>query len=71
MDIEIQALIANNTWIYTTLPTCKKAIGFKWVYKTKFHVYGPSERHKAKLVAKGFTQIACINFFHTFHILLS
>lgn len=66
MDIEIQALIANNIWIYTTLPTCKKAIGFKWVYKTKSHVDRSSERHKARLVAKGFTQIACINFFHTF-----
>ncbi|KAI5391098.1 hypothetical protein KIW84_076093 [Lathyrus oleraceus] len=43
MDIDIQALMANKTWVYIPLPPGKKAIECKWVYKTKFHVDGSIE----------------------------
>ncbi|XP_074293776.1 uncharacterized protein LOC141620932 [Silene latifolia] len=33
MNKELQALEDNHTWILTTLPPGKKAIGAKWVYK--------------------------------------
>lgn len=67
MDTEIQALIANKTRISIPLPSGKKAIGCKWVYKTKFHVDGFIERNKARLVTQGFTQVIGIDFFHTFY----
>ena len=46
---------ANHTWYLTSLPPGKKAIGCKWVHKTKLKVDGSTERHKAWLVAKGYT----------------
>lgn len=36
MATKIKALESNNIWTITTLPPGKKAIGCKWVYKTKF-----------------------------------
>ena len=45
MDEEIHAIKKKDTWKLTNPPEHKKAIGVKWVYKTK-----------AKLVDKGYKQ---------------
>jgi len=54
MDQELHALETNGTWILTTLPKGKKALTSKWVYKTKYRPDGSVERHKARLVIRGF-----------------
>jgi len=66
MQDELQALAANNTWQLTPLPSGKKTIGCKWVYKIKYHYDGTVERHKARVVAKGFTQLEGLDFLDTF-----
>jgi len=66
MQDELQALAANNTWQLNPLPPGKKTIGCKWVYKIKYHSYGIVERHKARVVAKGFTQLEGLDFLDTF-----
>jgi hypothetical protein len=53
MDSEIDSIEKNNTWELTTLPEGSKAIGVKWIYKTKFNEMGKIEKYKARLVAKG------------------
>ncbi|GAU40443.1 hypothetical protein TSUD_397620, partial [Trifolium subterraneum] len=63
---ELSALMKNNTWSMTTLPSHKKAIGCKWVFKLNLHADGSIERHKARLVAKGFTQIEGLDYTYTF-----
>ncbi|XP_015960956.1 uncharacterized protein LOC107484915 [Arachis duranensis] len=55
---EILALETNKTWVITTLPKGKCAVGCKWVFKTKLKPDGLVKRHKARLVAKGYTQLA-------------
>ncbi|KAL0436217.1 UNVERIFIED_CONTAM: Retrovirus-related Pol polyprotein from transposon RE1 [Sesamum radiatum] len=57
MKEEIEALEKNRTWDITPLPTGKRAIGSKWVFKLKLNSDGSVNRYKARLVAKGYNQI--------------
>lgn len=66
MDKEIQALIENHTLDIISLPTGKKPIDCRWVYKGKHRTDGSLERLKARLVVRGFTQKAGIDYEKTF-----
>lgn len=66
MNIELNALELNNIWDIVTLPQGKKAIGSKWIYKTKFKPNGEVEKHKARLVILGCYQKPCVDFNETF-----
>jgi Reverse transcriptase (RNA-dependent DNA polymerase) len=46
----------------TDLPKEHKSIGVKWVYKKKITPQGTIERHKVKLVVKGYRQKTGINY---------
>eukprot|EP00253_Pinus_taeda_P028656 PITA_28656 len=56
MDEENNAIERNKTWDLVELPKGKEVIGVKWVYKTKSNAEGKIERHKARLVVKGYKQ---------------
>eukprot|EP00253_Pinus_taeda_P029616 PITA_29616 len=56
IDEEMNVIERNKTWDLVELPKGKEVIGVKWVYKTKSNVEGKIERHKAKLVVKGYKQ---------------
>eukprot|EP00253_Pinus_taeda_P016070 PITA_16070 len=56
MDEEMNAIERNKTWELVELPKGKEVIGVKWVYKTKNNAKGKIERHKARLVVKGYKQ---------------
>ena len=66
MERELNALQKNDTWVLTTLPPGKKALSSKWVYKTKYKADGSIERHKARLVIRGFAQVKDKDYKHTF-----
>ena len=66
MNEELESLKKNGTFECTALPENRKAIGCKWVYKTKLNADGSVSRHKARLVARGFTQIPGIDYDETF-----
>ncbi|PWA92889.1 zinc finger, CCHC-type [Artemisia annua] len=66
MEIELDSINKNNTWILTTLPENQKAIGLKWVFKTKRDAQGKIIRYKARLVAKGYVQEQGIDFDEVF-----
>nr|GEV51639.1 ribonuclease H-like domain, reverse transcriptase, RNA-dependent DNA polymerase [Tanacetum cinerariifolium] len=60
--VELDSINRNNTWELTTLPKGHKAIGLKWVFKTKKDANGNIIKHKARLVAKGYIQEHGIDF---------
>ncbi|XP_031494234.1 uncharacterized mitochondrial protein AtMg00820-like [Nymphaea colorata] len=66
MAVEVRALEENSTWDVIDLPPNKRPIGCKWVYKLKYHADGTIERHKAGLVAKGYTQTEGVDYIETF-----
>jgi hypothetical protein len=53
---ELKSIEKNKTWDLCELPSDKKAIGVKWVYKVKQNPEGKVIKYKARLVAKGFLQ---------------
>eukprot|EP00253_Pinus_taeda_P006722 PITA_06722 len=56
MNEEIGTIERSKTWELVDLPEGKDAIGVKWVYKTKSNAEGKIDRHKARLVVKGYEQ---------------
>jgi hypothetical protein len=55
MEDEYHSLLANGTWELTTLPKSCKAVGCKWVFKTKRDAAGEIGRYKRRLVGRGFS----------------
>nr|GEX60086.1 zinc finger, CCHC-type [Tanacetum cinerariifolium] len=66
MKVELDSINRNNTWKLTTIPKGHKAIGLKWVFKTKKDANGNIVKHKARLVAKGYIQKHGIDFEEVF-----
>ena len=65
-DAEYQSLLENKTWDLVELPSNRKTIGCKWVFKAKRGKDGKVERLKARLVAKGYTQKLNVDYDETF-----
>ena len=66
MHEELQALDENKTWNIVKLPHEKKIVACCWIYKIKYRSDGTIERHKARLVARGFTQTYGEDYKETF-----
>nr|GEW42699.1 ribonuclease H-like domain, reverse transcriptase, RNA-dependent DNA polymerase [Tanacetum cinerariifolium] len=66
MQIEIDSINKNKTWKLATLPDNQKAIGLKWVFKTKRDGNWNIINHKARLVAKRYVQEHGIDYDEVF-----
>jgi hypothetical protein len=66
MKSELDSIQSNKTWELCYLPPGRKVIGSKWVFKTKRDGNNNFERYKARICAKGYSQVAGLDFEETF-----
>jgi hypothetical protein len=66
MSSEFDALSQTKTWTLVPRPPGVNIVGSKWIFKTKHRPDGSIDKHKARLVARGFTQQHGINYGDTF-----
>ena len=66
MEKEMDSLKANDVWDLVELPSDRTTVGSKWVFKLKTDADGKVERHKARLVAQGFSQKFGLDYDETF-----
>ncbi|MCO5595088.1 hypothetical protein L7F22_049126 [Adiantum nelumboides] len=66
MDSEYQSLMDNNTWQLVPAPANRKLVTCNWLLRKKFHSDGSVSRYKARLVARGFSQVPGMDYNETF-----
>lgn len=66
METEMSSLKEHGTWELVPMPKDKPVIKGKWVFVTKRDKNGCVVKHKARYVAKGFSQIYGENYSETF-----
>ncbi|CAL1408191.1 unnamed protein product [Linum trigynum] len=67
MDCETDAMHANNTWTVVDRPSPDTpTVGSRWVYTIKVNPDGTIERHRARIVALGYTQEQGVDYHETF-----
>src|SRR5712671_1311868 len=63
---ELATLNAAGTWRLEEAPAGANIIGSKWVFKAKKDAAGNIARHKARLVAQGFSQVGGVDYDDTY-----
>ncbi|KAK8933736.1 hypothetical protein KSP39_PZI015982 [Platanthera zijinensis] len=66
MTLELQAFHRTHTWDIVPCPPGVIPVSCKWIFKIKTRPDGSIERHKARLVARGFSQEHGIDYDETF-----
>ena len=66
MKSEMGSLEDTGTWTVCELLPGKHPVGCKWVHTIKYNPDGTIERHKSRLVAKGYTQLEGLDYLDTF-----
>jgi hypothetical protein len=69
MKEELDSLHKHNTYRLAKLPLGRRAVGCKWVFKTKRDAIRSIIRYKTRLVAQGYTQWKGLDFQETFALI--
>jgi hypothetical protein len=63
---ELESLKKSGTWKLVKRPQGANVVDSKWVLRIKKNAAGEIEKYKARLVARGFTQIYGIDYYETY-----
>jgi hypothetical protein len=63
---ELATLQMAGTWELAELPAGANLVGSKWVFRAKKDAAGNIVRHKARLVAQGYSQVPGVDYFDTY-----
>ena len=66
MGAEIKSLVSKDTWREESLPVGRRTVGCKWVFKIKRNADGEIVKYKARLFAKGYSQVPGVDFEETY-----
>ena len=66
MKTEMDSLKENGVFESVDRPAGKKVIKSKWVFRVKTNELGEIEKYRARVVAKGFSQVEGIEYDQTF-----
>ena len=62
----MSALEKNKTWEIVERSKGKNIVDCKWIFTLKYMADGSLERHKARLIAKWYTQTYGVDYHETF-----
>ena len=62
----MESLAKNETWNIVEAPKKKKIVGRKWIFKKEGPCSGVPPIYKARVVAKGYSQIEGVDFHEVF-----
>ena len=54
---EYDSIVRNSVWDVVPRPENKSVVSSRWLYKVKQAANGSVEKHKARFVARGFSQV--------------
>jgi hypothetical protein len=63
---EYDSIMRNDVWEVVQRPVGKSVVTSRWLYKTKYAADGNIEKHKARFVARGFSQVEGVDYDETF-----
>ena len=63
---EVKALVDLNTFSLEPIPDNQRPIDSRFVLKIKYRADGSYDKHKARLVARGFLAKIGVDFYSTF-----
>jgi hypothetical protein len=63
---EYDSIVRNDVWDVFPRTVVKSVVTSRWLYKTKIAADGSVEKHKARFVARGFSQIEGVDYDETF-----
>nr|GEY63083.1 retrotransposon protein, putative, Ty1-copia subclass [Tanacetum cinerariifolium] len=66
INAEIQSMIDNMVWVLVDLLLGCKTVRGKWIFKKKTNIDGIVHTYKARLIAKGYTQLYGVDYKETF-----
>jgi hypothetical protein len=68
MDREMESLERSETWCTILRLTSRNIVSCKWVFRLKRKADGNIDKYKARLVARGFTQVFGTDYYDTYSL---